>query len=626
MGKLGWVMRPEAADGARDGGDIAGEVFRGKLETLVREILQNSKDAHRAKQRSVEVVFRFVELSGDHLTKFLTALAWKELEPHVAALAAKQPRAKEALAALKKGQLRVLVIEDQNTVGLRGPEDGAIASSPNQPKEFAALTKDRLFSEKGAAGAGGSYGLGKATLWAFSAFHTVLFNSRLSDLLEGQENPRLFGRAHLAWHEVGKKRFDGPGWFGLNQGARADSVMGAEAQERSTSLLIARSPRTTGTSILITAFDEPESEDRPLSEVADAVLEAVERWFWPSLDLMGDRGLRVRVQGYENDTCVFDRAVDSTGPYQHLRQMLTKYRAGELSTKLDNPGDVAMRSITIKLPKKKDGAHQALDAQAHLVVSLAEPEARRAEINTVAAFRRPGMVIDYDGGPDKRLGLGKRPFYAVLVCGAATTAPDALSRDAFDAFLRMAENPAHDAWVRWDRLRDHYGVPYQQPLLKDLPAAVVKALRELVVVEGGSGEDAPAKLMSRFRIGGGKGPGEPKVALERGAKAHRAADGTWTIDCAVVRSTNADKAWSAILDFRFATEDGGSGDGRLFATATSDTPGASVSVKDGVIVVRAKSVPPRKVKIHATTDPTRYPHPTISALTAVDLRVREGDE
>jgi hypothetical protein len=63
-----------------------------------------------------------------------------------------------------------LWIEDRGTTGLVGDEQGS--------GNFAALCRDRLFSEKQRAESGGSFGLGKAVLWRFSLLSTVATQSR----------------------------------------------------------------------------------------------------------------------------------------------------------------------------------------------------------------------------------------------------------------------------------------------------------------------------------------------------------------------------------------------------------------------------------------------------------------
>lgn len=191
--RIAWVFDPALPSGARSGGNAAQRAFSPTLEVLVREVLQNSKDAGEG--RDVNVVFRLIELTGGNALAFLDALQWKErLRAHIEG-AAREPRGEAFRAALaeydKTGKLVLLAIEDRNTSGLVGSETG----DEGEPSKFSALVRDEMYSAKSSSTAGGSHGMGKAVLWHFSGFSTVLFNSVLE---EGERSsPRFIGRAVL---------------------------------------------------------------------------------------------------------------------------------------------------------------------------------------------------------------------------------------------------------------------------------------------------------------------------------------------------------------------------------------------------------------------------------------------
>jgi hypothetical protein len=585
---LSWVMRPEAVDGARDGGDLAGEVFKTSIASLVREILQNTKDAWTGPP-ATEVRFRLVQLAGERLKTFQDAMGWNALEPHLLAASGKNKRIREVVESIQTKGLRVLVIEDSNTSGLRGPEDGA-GDSPHQ--EFASLTKDRLFTGKEGQ-SGGSYGLGKAVLWAFSAFRTVLFNSTIAPahLLPGQASPRLFGRVHLPWHRANASNWDGPGWFGTTNpriANRAESVMGGAAEEQSHALLVPRSPEASGTSIVIVGFDEPLQDERPLRAIAADIGTAVEQWFWPSLGQMGQRGIRVWVEYEEPGRAPVSKAItpEACVTYAHFIRMYEAYREGATVDVLVEPGQVACRRIEVGVPARRDGKHSAFAGHADLLVCVSEPGQALASANTVALFRKPGMVIDYWIKPDRKLGLGKRGYYAALVCGDAVARGTPGERGHFDEFLRCAENPAHDAWERWDRLRDLYQQPYRGPLDVTLLDDVVRHLKELVVAAPPPGEDAPRRLVEKFRIG--KTGVEPHASLKVTQSEGRLGDdGRWVVGAKLVYvGAEAKSGWRAKVDLRFAEDGGAHGDGKLIEEAEIvDSKGVSAVVEDGVLVV-----------------------------------------
>ncbi|MGX1513520.1 hypothetical protein RKD44_004808 [Streptomyces collinus] len=106
----------------------------------------------------------------------------------------------------EKGRLILLRIDDYNASGLTGDDYG--------DGKFAAVVRRQLESLKSGRSAGGSYGLGKATLWATSALGMVLINSTLSEPHEGRTERRVIGRLELPWRFVDGTAYAGPAWLG----------------------------------------------------------------------------------------------------------------------------------------------------------------------------------------------------------------------------------------------------------------------------------------------------------------------------------------------------------------------------------------------------------------------------
>ena len=201
MSELKWIFDPIPPSGEITGGDVTQYVFPRKLDTLVREAIQNSNDQRLPGNDRANVVFEFHDLTGDAKQQMLTALGWDELEPHLDAVADSESliagRVRETLDDEASGTpLRVLVIKDFGTKGLFGGED---AMNGN----FAPLCRHRLVTTHDKTMGGGSHGLGKAVLWAFSRIATAAFSSVpwVPDSVPPDADPlRFIVRADLPYH------------------------------------------------------------------------------------------------------------------------------------------------------------------------------------------------------------------------------------------------------------------------------------------------------------------------------------------------------------------------------------------------------------------------------------------
>jgi hypothetical protein len=184
-----------------------------------------------------------------------------------------------AIADLGSGALTLLRIDDSGTEGLTGDED-----TPGT--NFSSLCRNILDTTKDAPGKGGSYGLGKALLWQFSAVSTVLFSSRIEE--DSPQKFRFFARTELPSHEIDLSRWNGSGWYGfpetVRNGKRAISMWDEDAEKITRAIHLYRPAQLgTGTSILIVGFHEPAQEEaRPLNTVAQDILNSAARWFWLS--------------------------------------------------------------------------------------------------------------------------------------------------------------------------------------------------------------------------------------------------------------------------------------------------------------------------------------------------------
>src|SRR5437764_8499414 len=85
-----WIFDPIPASGARTGGLAQAHVLPSRIDTFVREVLQNAADQRRTENAPVRVRFQLAELTGPELEAFLQAGGWTGLVPHIDAAAAGQ--------------------------------------------------------------------------------------------------------------------------------------------------------------------------------------------------------------------------------------------------------------------------------------------------------------------------------------------------------------------------------------------------------------------------------------------------------------------------------------------------------------------------------------------------------
>ena len=151
------------------------------LGALVRESAQNSLDA-RLETGPATVTYTVVRLDGDDRRKFEQAVKWEQqLAPHLAAMATGTEvfsnAIRQGLEELNdRSELVMLRISDTGCRGLTGPELATDTVDESDYGNFVKLCRLDLFSGK-AQTSGGSYGLGKAVYWRFSAVNTVLLSA-----------------------------------------------------------------------------------------------------------------------------------------------------------------------------------------------------------------------------------------------------------------------------------------------------------------------------------------------------------------------------------------------------------------------------------------------------------------
>ncbi|MFE2265233.1 helix-turn-helix domain-containing protein [Streptomyces griseosporeus] len=634
-----WYHRPGYPDGGRELGNAAAFAFDADVQVLARETCQNSLDERLTENgRPVRVRYTLHELTGDHLDAFREAILWNDLFPHYSAvsrLAGQQKVGRVVDAGVRdmyeKGRLVLLRVDDYNASGLTGDDYG--------DGKFAAVVRRQLESLKSGRSAGGSYGLGKATLWATSALGLVLINSTLSVAHEGRTERRVIGRLELPWREVDGRAYAGPAWFGRpdpdSQGAEVARSWWAD-EETVARLHLSRDSDEPGTSFLIVgahdvaslestasdpdeAIDEEQDDEdtRDIRRMHKRLVQALGRDFWAAMTGGGGRLplLEVSVRALRNDgeVVVEETKVDPSVEQPSRTRALRAYYEGTTVDRLTEAGQVAARNVPLKLPLSGGAAGGTLGThQAVLLVTEADGD-KDKPFNQVHSLRGNRMTVRKATVP--RLPLGTNPFQAVLLAGEAAGDTAPFAKEA-EEFLRAAEPPEHDRWGQTEELTLRWS-PSAYRRIDGLTREVNNAVREIVARPKRSNREGGEVLRKALTVKNrpkAKVPTGPVIPVLNGLDATIGDAGEWRIT-AEVSIPRGDEIVPmvpvALLDVRSG------GRPKLDWAELEAVEGCEV--EDGTLRFTTGV---RRATFRGTTDVTS--HPVRTALTRLVLELRAG--
>ncbi|MFI5981580.1 RNA polymerase sigma factor RpoD/SigA [Streptomyces sp. NPDC051555] len=625
-----WYHRPGHDDGGREFGNAAAFAFEADLEVLAREATQNSLDERvRRNDRPVRVRYTLHELSGDHLIRFRSAIRWDDLRPHFDAAAVQDQKVGRVIRTglremAEKERLVLLRIDDYNAHGLTGDdyEDG----------RFAAVVRRQLDSRKTDASAGGSYGLGKATLWATSRLGLVLINSTLSEPHEGCTRSRLVGRLDLPWREVHGRRYAGPAWLGRPdpQAENSEVVRSWWADEETVEgLHLTREGDEPGTSFLIVgAHDvaslaeagqdvdgDPNEDEDSLERMHQRLVRALGRNFWAAMTSGGERQplLEASVRMLRNGVELKEERVDPEVHQPARSRALRAFLAGTTVDRLTQAGQVALTTVRLRLPEREGVAATAGEHRAVLLVTEATDADGR--INQVTAMRGSRMTVRTSRVPG--LPAGTNPFQAVLLAGRAAGDDAPFAAEA-EEFLRASEPPEHNKWSQTEELRTRYS-PSAHRRIATMTSEINKAVHRLVAISRKEGASGRSKVARRLKISG-RPAAKPRGVVTPpeldDLKAVIDPSGAWQIT-AVVRMAPGSESWAmdpvAKLDVRSGPRPS-VGWAELAAVSGCELVGGVLHFAPGM----------RRAVFRGVTDVST--HPVRAALTGLVVELRENKE
>ncbi|MEE4424494.1 sigma-70 family RNA polymerase sigma factor [Streptomyces bugieae] len=609
-----WYHRPAHADGGREYGNPAAFAFDADLAVLAREAVQNSLDERLDPARPVRVRFTLHELTGEHLETFLAELHWEELAEHYAAATSSDHKVGRVLAEglqemTATRTLRLLCVDDYNAHGLTGPEYG--------DGRFAAVVRRQLDSLKSSGRAGGSYGLGKATLWAASRLGLVLINSTLSEPHEGRTERRLVGRLDLPWHSVGEKAFAGPAWLGV-----PDTQSGFEgvsrswwADERTVSALgLERSGADPGTSFLIVGVHDGAGDAVTLNDMHEKIISALSDNFWAAM--VGGRNTGALLEASvatmrDGAVLIPEQRVDPCERHPALVRALRAHVNSETVDELTAADQVASIDVPLSVPPKRNASGGWAKEVEHRAVLLVTPAHDADRQHSRVVCMRGSRMTVMTRRP-RELGTGVDPFQAVLLAGCAT-GEDSAEAEAAEAFLRASEPPEHDAWGKTEELTTAYKRGSLRRLA-DFRAATDIALRSLVGRRSEPRNGGPEVLRELIRLD------QPVAAAARSSDGHptiRSLRGTvdeggaWTVT-AVLRVPRRDDSWLLNPVAKFEVRSGGRPTlawAQLTAVENCRVEGGRLRIDAGV----------RSASFTGVTEPSSHPVAASMAAVVVDL-------
>ncbi|WP_436760970.1 helix-turn-helix domain-containing protein [Streptosporangium sp. V21-05] len=613
-GSISWHHRPAHADGGRELGNAAAFAFDPNLTVLAREATQNSLDERHETMRPVRIRFILHEVTGERLRRLQEALRWDDLVPHFEAAADTRQKVGRVLAnglreLQEQGSLLLLKIEDYNASGLTGPEydDG----------RFAAVVRRQLDSHKSGS-AGGSYGLGKATLWATSQFGLVIMNSTLSEPYESRRERRLIGRLDLPWHEVNGMQYAGPAWLGEGDLFREGAARSWWAGERTVEeLYLTRGSNDPGTSFLIVGAHDPSGEAADLEGMHQALVRGLATGFWASMVTGRDSVpmMEASVEAFrDGQVAVAEERVDPHRYEPARSRAVQAFLDGNTVSQITTADDVAALTVPLTVPPLK-GAEKAEPVTHEAVLLVTPTDDDDEKPNRLICMRGTRMAVLDRAVND--VPLSAMRFQAVLLAGGAAGSPGT-DADLAEAFLRAAEPPEHNDWKQTEDLTSSYARG-AVTRLKEFRRSMLDRVRDAVrPTERVTEEETPAILRELLRFDPLPTPRSPGYPTVRSARGSITPEGAWQIRVEI-KLPERDDPWLLRPLLRFATRSGPRPEAR-WARINSES---HCEVTDEGNLRCAEGT--RSAVFTGVSDVTSHPVAARMAGVEVDLvRVKEG--
>ncbi|MBQ0161311.1 MAG: hypothetical protein KBT28_11915 [Bacteroidales bacterium] len=377
------------------------------FSALVRESIQNSLDVQLDKDKPVVVQYAFGSIDE------VLGADIREIEEHVKAISADYPessnyqRMAQFLNEHEDNEITYLRVSDYNTRGMDYEKDSKKCG-------FYSFVQSIGNSSKDSAGAGGSYGFGKAAYYEFSNSHSVLVSSRTPD-----GSTTFQGSAMLCTHKIGDKKYHWSGFFDDGNGEPIQNELHIPEKFRR---------HEPGSDIYLLHVNNAQEE---MKNYEENIVRSVLLNFWLAIfrnklevlfDWQDDGQAEVRISCDTLDELMqkfFPNLSDYSDPFLGYCNPRPYYEAVKTAEPFDKNSETEQKCVCFK--------NDQLKHVGKVMFYLMRNEDTK---DRYVRMRQRYMVID---APSIR---GQRGLSGVLVC------EEGIANDT----LRKAEPPAHDAW------------------------------------------------------------------------------------------------------------------------------------------------------------------------------------
>lgn len=407
---------------------LLGSPSLSQLQTVIREAVQNIADAAKLGS-GPEILIRIRKLKEDETTCFREQLLAELPE---------ESTSKESLRRfLDSPEPVVLEICDFGTSGLGGPTRADRIPVGTKRTDFINFLRN-IGTPRDTDHGGGTYGFGKAALYAVSRCKTIFVDTLVG--YGSDPERRLIGCHVGARFEIAedgmKRQFTGRHWWGVPDSL--DQIADPARGEQAVTLAEAvgfpdRSSGRSGTSIMILDF---ETEDEDIQTIGQRIVEGLLWSFWPRMMRDAPTAKKFSCKVMVGDEEIPIPAPEEFAPLDLFCKAMRAARAGEGNDVRPIGCQKPIRDLgTLAIEKGLRGARHPVVGEGSLFPSIS---------HHIALMRPVELIVRYMKGtplPDERLEWA----------GVFLVAND----DDVERAFAYSEPPAHDDWIPGNMEKGH---------------------------------------------------------------------------------------------------------------------------------------------------------------------------